>query len=93
MRDLTQTAMYIRPTLGYVGTTIPTLGRPTSLYWDRILYWLCDVALVVEATTSASKTRVQLKAQWMIDYETLQIRNTTSQIKISYVIFMNAVRR
>ena len=34
----------------------PTSVQLTSLFEDRILYWLCDVALVVKATTSASKT-------------------------------------
>ena len=45
---------------------VPTSVQPTSLSEDRILYWLCDVALVVKAATSASKTRIQLGTEWMI---------------------------
>ena len=45
---------------------VPTSIQLTSLSEDRILYWLCDVALVVKAITSASKTRIQLGTEWMI---------------------------
>ena len=45
---------------------VPTSVQLTSLSEDRILYWLCDVALVVKAATSASKIRIQLGTEWMI---------------------------
>ena len=44
----------------------PTLGQVTPSSGSRILYWSYDVALVVKATTSANKTRVQLGSRWMI---------------------------
>ena len=44
----------------------PTLGQVTPSSESRILYWSYDVALVVKATTSANKTRVQLGSRWMI---------------------------
>ena len=47
-------------------SVVPTSVQLTSLSEDRILYWLCDVALVFKAATSASKTRIQLGTEWMI---------------------------
>ena len=44
----------------------PTLGQVTPSSGSRILYWSYDVALVVKATASANKTRVQLGSRWMI---------------------------
>ena len=44
----------------------PTLGQVTPSSGNRILYWSYDVALVVKATTSANKTRIQLGSRWMI---------------------------
>ena len=46
-------------------SVVSTSVQLTSLSEDRILYWLCDVALVVKAATSASKTRIQLGTEWM----------------------------
>ena len=45
---------------------VPTSVQLTSLSEDRFLYLLCDVALVVKATTSASKTRIQMGTEWML---------------------------
>ena len=61
------------------------VGQPTPLSEYRIIYWLCDVTLVIKATTSASKTRVQLGPRQMI-IKTLQARNNSNQSEIAYII-------
>ena len=69
----------------------PTLGQVTSSSGSRILYWSYDVALVVKATTSANKTRVQLGSRWMI-IKPFKDGEKPDQSEISCAILMNAVR-
>ena len=69
----------------------PTLGQVTPSSGSRILYWSYDVALVVKATTSANKTRVQLGSRWMI-IKPFKDGEKPDQSEISCAILMNAVR-
>ena len=69
----------------------PTLGQVTPSSGNCILYWSYDVALVVKATTSANKTRIQLGSRWMI-IKPFNDGKKPSQSEISCAILMNAVR-